>query len=378
VALYKSKGIVLRSMRYGEADRILDLYTPERGLVSTIAKGIRRTKSRFGGRLEPLSCVDFLAYGGRTLDTITQAEVLRSFHGVREDLARLEVAGSMVATVRALAGGDEADRRLFNLLYHALASPGVVAAPGGQPLRSFPTRAELEAVENYVFGVRPPTLGELAQRFPGARLALAAFAGEYRPAAETVHRRHADLCFSRTGVARVGTAPARYEPDLRGFWPTVAEDPHGLRVLPAAYSAYLAVQLRGDAALFGPMGFDRLRQVPPEVRTVVGAPNDAPDGALDFWVPVHKLFSGAECLQGLSLTVGFRTQHLNEKIRRVHRFLRAQGHDSGWREPDIDQPPFAFTAGSPSSGRTPRSARGCSSPSRTPPSSSPRSSAGPP
>ena len=120
MALYKSKGIVLRSVRYGEADRILDLYTPERGLVSTICKGIRRTKSRFGGRLEPLSCVDFLAYEGRTLDTITQAEVLRSFHGVREDLAKLEVAGSMVATVRALAGGDEADRRLFNLLYHAL------------------------------------------------------------------------------------------------------------------------------------------------------------------------------------------------------------------------------------------------------------------
>ncbi len=111
---------MLRSIRYGEADRILDLYTPERGLVSTIAKGIRRTKSRFGGRLEPLSCVDFLAYEGRTLDTITQAEVLRSFHGVREDLAKLEAAGSVVATVRALSGGDEADRRLFNLLYHAL------------------------------------------------------------------------------------------------------------------------------------------------------------------------------------------------------------------------------------------------------------------
>ena len=120
MALYRSKGIVLRSIRYGEADRILDLYTPERGLVSTIAKGIRRTKSRFGGRLEPLSCVDFLAYEGRTLDTVTQAEVLRSFHGVREDLAKLEAAGSMIATVRALSGGDEADRRLFNLLYHAL------------------------------------------------------------------------------------------------------------------------------------------------------------------------------------------------------------------------------------------------------------------
>ncbi|MDP9426862.1 MAG: DNA repair protein RecO, partial [Actinomycetota bacterium] len=112
MAVYKSKGIVLRSIRYGEADRILDLYTREAGLVSAIAKGIRRTKSRFGGRLEPLSCVDFLAYEGRSLDTITQAEVLRSFHGIREDLASLETAGGIVATTRALAGGDEADRRV--------------------------------------------------------------------------------------------------------------------------------------------------------------------------------------------------------------------------------------------------------------------------
>ncbi len=120
MAVYKSKGIVLRSIRYGEADRILDLYTRDAGLVSAIAKGIRRTKSRFGGRLEPLSCVDFLAYEGRTLDTVTQVEVLRSFHDVREDLKRLEAAGGMVWAVRALSGGDEADRRIFNLLYHAL------------------------------------------------------------------------------------------------------------------------------------------------------------------------------------------------------------------------------------------------------------------
>jgi DNA repair protein RecO (recombination protein O) len=120
VAVYKSKGIVLRSIRYGEADRILDLYTSDAGLVSGIAKGIRRTRSRFGGRLEPLSCVDFMAYRGRNLDTITQAEVLRSFHGVREDLARFEAAGDMVGSIRALSGGDEADRRVFNLLYHAL------------------------------------------------------------------------------------------------------------------------------------------------------------------------------------------------------------------------------------------------------------------
>jgi DNA repair protein RecO (recombination protein O) len=120
MAVYRSKGIVLRSIRYGEADRILDLYTLDAGLVSAIAKGIRRTKSRFGARLEPLSCVDFMAYHGRSLDTVTQAEVLRSFRGVREDLARFEAAASMVRSVRALSGGDEADRRVFNLLYNGL------------------------------------------------------------------------------------------------------------------------------------------------------------------------------------------------------------------------------------------------------------------
>src|SRR3712207_4776726 len=120
MAVYRSKGIVLRSIRYGEADRILDLYTQDAGLVSAIAKGIRRTKSRFGARLEPLSCVEFMAYHGRTLDTVTQAEVLRNFRGVREDLERFEAAAGMVGSVKALSGGDEADRRVFNLLYNGL------------------------------------------------------------------------------------------------------------------------------------------------------------------------------------------------------------------------------------------------------------------
>ncbi|AHY46794.1 reco: DNA repair protein RecO [Rubrobacter radiotolerans] len=120
MAVYRSRGIVLRSIRYGEADRILDLYTTDRGLVSAIVKGIRRTKSRFGARLEPLSCVEFLAYEGRSLDTLTQSETLRSFKGVREDLSRFETAARMVGYVRALSGGDEADRRVFNLLFHAL------------------------------------------------------------------------------------------------------------------------------------------------------------------------------------------------------------------------------------------------------------------
>lgn len=120
MAVYRNKGIVLRSIRFGEADRILDLYTQDMGLVSAIAKGIRRTRSKFGARLEPLSCVEFMAYGGRTLDTLTQAETLRSFHKIREDLPRFEAAARMVGYVKSLSGGDEADRRVFNLLYHAL------------------------------------------------------------------------------------------------------------------------------------------------------------------------------------------------------------------------------------------------------------------
>jgi DNA repair protein RecO (recombination protein O) len=120
MAVYRNKGIVLRSIRFGEADRILDLYTRDMGLVSAIAKGIRRTKSKFGARLEPLSCVEFMAYSGRSLDTLTQAETLRSFHKVREDLVRFEAAARMVGYVKSLSGGDEADRRVFNLLYHAL------------------------------------------------------------------------------------------------------------------------------------------------------------------------------------------------------------------------------------------------------------------
>ncbi|WP_119068183.1 DNA repair protein RecO [Rubrobacter indicoceani] len=120
MAVYRSRGIVLRSIRYGEADRILDLYTTDTGLISTIAKGVRRTKSKFGARLEPLSCVEFLAYQGRNLDTLTQAETLRSFKGIRENLARFDSAAKMVGYIRALSGGDEADRRVFNLLYKAL------------------------------------------------------------------------------------------------------------------------------------------------------------------------------------------------------------------------------------------------------------------
>ncbi len=73
----KTEAIVLRTMRFGEADRILHLYTPHRGRVSAIAKGVRRARSRFGGRLEPFFRLNLVLHEGRSdLLTVTSAETV--------------------------------------------------------------------------------------------------------------------------------------------------------------------------------------------------------------------------------------------------------------------------------------------------------------
>ena len=73
----KTEAVVLRSIRYGEADRILHLYTPDRGRLSAIAKGVRRAKSRFGGRLEPCFRLHMVLHEGRSeLLTVTAAETV--------------------------------------------------------------------------------------------------------------------------------------------------------------------------------------------------------------------------------------------------------------------------------------------------------------
>src|SRR5216110_1299511 len=83
---YSTEAVVLRSFRLGEADRVLHLYTLDRGRIGVVAKGIRKTKSRFGARLEPLSHVDVLLHhGSGELDTVTGVDLLRSHHAARED-----------------------------------------------------------------------------------------------------------------------------------------------------------------------------------------------------------------------------------------------------------------------------------------------------
>src|SRR5205814_1557250 len=111
MSLYRDQGVVLRTIKLGEADRIVTLVTAGHGKVRAVAKGVRKTKSRFGSRLEPMSHVDLLLYAGRELDVVTQAEVLDHFRPVREDLGRLARATAMLeadalALLRRLLGGD--------------------------------------------------------------------------------------------------------------------------------------------------------------------------------------------------------------------------------------------------------------------------------
>jgi DNA repair protein RecO (recombination protein O) len=120
MAIRTDQGIVLRSYPFGEADRVVVLLSPNRGKIRTVAKGVRKTKSRFGGRLEPFTHVDLVVYEGRHLDTITQATVIETFAHMRLDLERVMSAGTMVEAVDAVAQENENSHRLFLLLLRGL------------------------------------------------------------------------------------------------------------------------------------------------------------------------------------------------------------------------------------------------------------------
>ena len=127
--LYRDQGVVLRTIRLGESDRIITLVTQGRGKVRAVAKGVRKTKSRFGARLEPLSHVALLLYEGRELDTITQAEALDHFRPIREDLDRMGRASTLLEVVDQVAQEREANPRLYQMLVGALRALSAADAP---------------------------------------------------------------------------------------------------------------------------------------------------------------------------------------------------------------------------------------------------------
>src|ERR1700756_3348582 len=130
-ALLKTEAVVLRSIRYGEADRILHLYTPDRGRVGAIAKGVRRSRSRFGGRLEPFFRLRIELHEGRSeLLTVTGAETVDGHRHLREDAAALDAAARACDAVGRLFETSEPHPGVFNLLCRKLALLDEQAASG--------------------------------------------------------------------------------------------------------------------------------------------------------------------------------------------------------------------------------------------------------
>jgi DNA repair protein RecO (recombination protein O) len=118
---FKTEAVVLRAIRLGEADSVLHLYSAERGRLGAVAKGVRRVRSRFGGRLEPLFRVRLVLYEGRgELCTVTSAETVHAHAGLRERRESLERATQACDAVLRLFDSQEPNRPAYNLLCHEL------------------------------------------------------------------------------------------------------------------------------------------------------------------------------------------------------------------------------------------------------------------
>jgi DNA repair protein RecO (recombination protein O) len=118
--LYKEQGIVLRAAKLGEADKIVTILTQGSGKVRAVAKGIRRTTSKFGARLEPFTHVSLLMYRGRNLDTVTQAEIVSAFRVIRSDFSLIAAGEVMLEGADKVAEEHERNVKLFLLLLSGL------------------------------------------------------------------------------------------------------------------------------------------------------------------------------------------------------------------------------------------------------------------
>jgi DNA repair protein RecO (recombination protein O) len=120
MAIYKEEAIVLRSMAYGEADRILTLLTRGTGKVAAIAKGVRKPSSRLRGAVQLFSHAHFVLYEGKTLDTVTQGDADETFGFIEQDLDRLAAASSFVELADRLTMERQPQPKLFQLLLTAM------------------------------------------------------------------------------------------------------------------------------------------------------------------------------------------------------------------------------------------------------------------
>lgn len=118
---FKTEAVILRSIRFGEAHRVLHLYTRERGRLGAVAKGVRRVRSRFGGRLEPLVRARLILHEGRgELATVTSAETVNAHPSLRERRDSLERGTEACEAVLRLFDAAEPNRAAYNLLCQEL------------------------------------------------------------------------------------------------------------------------------------------------------------------------------------------------------------------------------------------------------------------
>jgi DNA repair protein RecO (recombination protein O) len=219
VQLYRDDGIVLRTQKLGEADRIITVLGRGSGRIRAVAKGVRRTKSRFGARLEPFTHVDLMLHAGRSLDVITQAEVIRPYgEPLAGDYPRYTAGVAMLETaerftpvekepalrqlllliggLRALSGGEHAPGLVLDaFLLRSLAVAGYApalqeCARCGTPGERLPAFA-VAAGGMVCASCRPP--GAASPAAPTVALMFALLRGDW-DSADRSERRHRVEC----------------------------------------------------------------------------------------------------------------------------------------------------------------------------------------
>jgi DNA repair protein RecO (recombination protein O) len=173
VSLYRDECVVLRTQRLGEADRIITLLTRRHGRVRAVAKGVRRTKSKFGARLEPFSHVDLQLYAGRELDIVTQAESIDAFgEQIVAEYGAYTAATAVLETAERLTAEErEPSLRLYLLVVGALRALASQEHPSGLVLDAFLLRSL--SVAGYA-----PSLSDCARcGLPGPHRAFAVAGG---------------------------------------------------------------------------------------------------------------------------------------------------------------------------------------------------------
>ena len=123
MSLLETDAIVLKTLRLGEADKLVTILTAKKGKVKAVAKGARRPRSRFGAALEPFTHCNVILFDKKPtiLMRMNQADILHSFMRIREDLERIRAAARMVQLVSAILPEGEANPKIFSLLLAGLA-----------------------------------------------------------------------------------------------------------------------------------------------------------------------------------------------------------------------------------------------------------------